>query len=156
MHTHVLARLLMVLSALALPVGAALAGLPGEGQASRERPYKWWKAEEVKAELSLSPQQSDQLEQIFQDMLPKLREGKAELDRTEAGLSRLLADTASDEGEVIEAIDRAETARAELGKTRTLMLFRMRKVLSADQNTKLKALHERQRGTHERRRNDRP
>jgi hypothetical protein len=40
------------------------------------------------------------------------------------------------------AAERVESARADLSKSRTLLTFRMRRILTEDQNVKMKALHE--------------
>ena len=51
---------------------------------------------------------------------------------------------------MLQAAERVEAARAELSRTRTLQLFRMRRVLSDEQNIKMKELHD-----HDRRERDR-
>ena len=45
-----------------------------------------------------------------------------------------------EEPEVEHFVTKVESARADLGKTRTMMLFRMRRILSPDQNVKLQKL----------------
>ena len=42
---------------------------------------------------------------------------------------------------LLQATDRLEAARNELSRTRTLMLFRIRRVLTDEQNLKIKAMH---------------
>ena len=64
-----------------------------------------------------------------------------ELDQQEAELSRLIAANA-DEGVVVRQVDKVEGIRANLNKMRTLMLLRMRQVLSPDQRVQLNKLHE--------------
>jgi Spy/CpxP family protein refolding chaperone len=53
---------------------------------------------------------------------------------------------AVDEPTIVAQLDRVESVRAELNKARVLMLYRMNRVLSPDQRTRLKALWERQHG----------
>jgi hypothetical protein len=53
-----------------------------------------------------------------------------------------LIETSTDEALLARQIDRVETARANLNKTRALMIARMRLVLSAEQRARLKALYE--------------
>ena len=53
-----------------------------------------------------------------------------------------VTDNTADLATVAQQVDRLESARADLYKTRTLMLYRMRGVLSADQRAKLQAIWE--------------
>ena len=43
---------------------------------------------------------------------------------------------------MLQAAERVEAARAELSRTRTLQLFRMRRVLTDEQNAKIKEMHD--------------
>jgi Spy/CpxP family protein refolding chaperone len=103
---------------------------------------KWWQSEKFQRELGLSTEQVTRLEEVFQNALPEFRSHKKELDRLEAELSRLI-DRSADEPTVIQQLDRVEAVRASLAKARTLMLVRMRRILTPDQRTRLTALHER-------------
>jgi Spy/CpxP family protein refolding chaperone len=118
-------------------------------QPAREGPshsrHKWWKDERFKAELGLTVQQVQEVEQIFESTLPRLRLGKQQLDQLEADLSRMIRERTADEGAVALQIERVEAARADLNKTRTLMHYRMYRVLSHEQNAKLRAMNERDR-----------
>jgi Spy/CpxP family protein refolding chaperone len=118
------------LCALALPDRAAAQG------------FKWWQSEKFQREMALSPDQVARLEEIFQATVPTLRAQKDTLDQVDAEFSRLVADGRADEAQALEHIARVEAARSELGKTRGLMLFRMRRILTFDQHVKLKVLHE--------------
>jgi Spy/CpxP family protein refolding chaperone len=124
-------------------VAVAGALLAGPVEAGQGRTHKWWQSEQVKAELALTPEQSAQVEQIFQAAMPKLKATKTELDRLEAELSKTIADGGVDEAQVTLKIDRVEATRSELGKLRALMLYRVHRVLSPDQRVKLKALNAR-------------
>lgn len=123
---------------MVLAVGAARAEQPS--QPSR---WKWWQDDKSKAEIGLTEEQSAQVEQVFQEALPRLKAAKAQLDVVEAELSRIIRERTADEAVVAGQIDRVEAARAELSKTRTLMLYRMHRILSPDQNTRLQIIHER-------------
>jgi Spy/CpxP family protein refolding chaperone len=104
---------------------------------------KWWQSDEFKRELSLAPEQVARIEQVFRESLPALQAGKRDLDRLEGDLSALIADSAATEIQVLHLIDRVEASRGALGRTRSLMLFRMHRVLTPEQRVKLTALHER-------------
>lgn len=134
--------------ALLLMVATAVMADGGlqEGSARKDsrsgRSMKWWQSDRFREELALTAEQSARIEEIFQAMLPKLRAAKGDLDRLDGTLSKLVAEGTADEAIVAQQIDRVEAARSELSKTRTLMLFRMHRILSADQRAKLKTLHE--------------
>jgi Spy/CpxP family protein refolding chaperone len=99
----------------------------------------WWKSE---PSLALTPEQSTQIDGVFQEGIARLMQQKDELDRLEGKLSRLI-ETMADEGQVSQQIDRVEAVRSTLNKTRTLMLLHMRQVLKPEQRLKLNALRDR-------------
>lgn len=103
---------------------------------------KWWRSETYQRELRLTSDQVARLDQIFHASWPTLKRHKLELDRLETELSQLIAEGTAEESEVLEMIDRVEASRSALGRTRSLMLFRMHRVLSPSQRTTLKALHD--------------
>lgn len=137
-------RKLFICLILSLVVFAAAQPAAAQG-------YKWWQMERFQKALTLTQEQIDRLEAIFQTAEPSLRAQKAALDKYENKLSKVIADAASDEATVLQAAERVEAARAELSRTRTLMLFRMRRVLSDEQNVKMKELHEHDRRDRDRR-----
>ena len=80
---------------------------------------------------------------MWQKSLPKLREAREQLEKLEAALAVLLAKDPGDEAAIAAQIDRVEAKRAEGNTARTLMIYRMHKVLNADQRAKVKAMMER-------------
>lgn len=114
-------------------------GGKGQGHSS---PPKWWIDPKLRAELGITDQQSAAVEQAWQKSLPPLREGRERLEKLEDALSQMTRDV-SDEAVVIAQIERVENTRAELNKGRTLMIYRMNKILTADQRAKVTAMHER-------------
>jgi Spy/CpxP family protein refolding chaperone len=119
----------MFLLALAAPIHGQSFGFP------------WWKDAQFQKDLSLTAEQSARIESVFQSTITLLRQKKVELDQQEAELSRLIAGNA-DEGVVTRQVDKVEGIRAHLNKTRTLMLLRMRQVLTPDQRVQLNKLYE--------------
>ena len=105
--------------------------------------FKWWQSDKFKTDLALAPDQISRLEEVYQGLRPKLTAGKEELDRLETGLSKLIAEGVAPEGDVMKIVDQVEHSRAELAKTRTLMIYRMHQILTVDQREKMNALHER-------------
>jgi Spy/CpxP family protein refolding chaperone len=119
--------------------------------ASAQQGLKWWNSDEYRRELALTDEQSRRLEDIFQASLPTLRAQKKSLDAAEKEFERLVE--RGDDSSVMEQVTRLEFARAELNKSRTLMLLKMRRTLTTGQWIKLGALQhaaEKARG-HERR-----
>ena len=105
------------------------------------RPWKFWQGDS-KTELGITNQQSLEIEAIFQSTRPRLEAAKDKIDKLEATLSQTIKDNTADLGTVAQQVDRLEAARADLYKTRTLMLYRMRGLLSADQRARLQAAWE--------------
>lgn len=102
--------------------------------------FKWWQSDRYKRELGLTTDQSRRMEDIFQAALPSLRAQKKILDEVEAEFERVVE--RGDDATVMEQVGRLEAARAELNKTRTFMLVRMRRALTIDQWAKFGALHQ--------------
>jgi Spy/CpxP family protein refolding chaperone len=120
--------------ALLLAVALCLAPLPAAAQG-----FKWWHSDKFKQALQLTDEQITRIEAVFDAAVPEFRQHKHTLDRLEDELSRLI--DIADEAAVMEHADRVEAERAALSKARTLMLVRMRRVLSVDQRAKLAELH---------------
>jgi Spy/CpxP family protein refolding chaperone len=117
-----------------------LLALATEGRA-QSFGFPWWRDAQFQKDLSLSAEQSARIDSVFQSTISLLRQKKEELDQQEAELSRLIAGNA-DETVVVRQVDRVEGIRANLNKNRTLMLLRMRQVLSPEQRVKLNKIHE--------------
>jgi Spy/CpxP family protein refolding chaperone len=136
------------LAALLLVPAGATAAQQGPPQGKHDAngrpsgPTKWWADEKPRAELGISDQQSALIEQVWQKSIPQLRELRQKLDDMEAVLSHMIRD-AVDEPSLIAEIDKVEAVRAEANKARTLMLYRMNRVLSPEQRDKLKAMWDR-------------
>ena len=111
---------------------------PAAASEQGRNPHHWWKSDEVKAMLELTEGQSTELEEIYRQSRPKQRESWRRLNAEERTLSEMIADMTVAEIDVTRQVDRVEAARSELSKTRTLMVFRMYRVLSASQRTTLK------------------
>jgi len=101
--------------------------------------FKWWQSDRYKTELMLTADQSRRCEEIFQQALPSLRAQMKTLESAEAELERLVQ--RGDDSAVMAQVARVEAARAELNTARTVMLLKMRKLLTSDQWIKFGALH---------------
>ena len=105
-------------------------------------PPKWWTSETYKRELGLTVEQSRKLEDIFQAAAPTLRTQRKTLEDAEAQFEKLV--NQADEKVVIEQINRVVSAKADLNRSHSLMWYRMRRVLTPEQWTKLGTLTERE------------
>jgi Spy/CpxP family protein refolding chaperone len=142
-----------------------LAGLTGSAIArAADLPEgKWWKHPRVAAEINLTTEQAEEIEAIFARARPKLVDGRAELERKDGDLQEAI-DSNADRREIEARIGAVETARANLQKTRILMVLDMKQVLKPEQWDRLVRLrqeirqHRRERfgRFQERRRGDRP
>ena len=136
---------------ICLVLSAIVVAVPGVASAQG----KWWQSGRFQKELVLTPEQITRIEGIYQGTTPLLRAQKEAFDRREEKLSKVIADPKSDEAMVVQAADRLEAARNEMGRTRTLMFFRIRRVLSDEQMLKLNAMHDHDRNERERREKER-
>lgn len=102
--------------------------------------FKWWQSDQFRRELGLTQDQSGKIEDIFQHTLPALRNQKTALDKAEADFNQMVE--TSDDAQVMSQVGVVEAARAELNKSRTMMLLRMRRVLSPDQRVRFVQLQQ--------------
>jgi Spy/CpxP family protein refolding chaperone len=136
-------------------LGAALVVLAVTAADAQQRRWKWWQDEKSKAEIGLTEEQCSEVELVFQSALPRLKAVKQELDVLESDLSRMIRERVAEESAVAAQVDKVEAARAELSKTRTLMLYRMHRILTPEQHAKVQTIHERREKERDRGRNSR-
>ena len=91
---------------------------------------------------SSRPIRPTRIEEVFKASWPELQAAKRDLDQLETELSRLIAEGTASEAKVLQQIDRVEASRSAMGRSRSLMLYRMHRLLSPDQRVKLKVLYE--------------
>ena len=100
-------------------------------------PGFWWR--DYRKTLGLTEEQSRRIDTIVENTMPIFRQKGSDLRAQEEELSRLIM-TDVDEGAIAKQADHVETLRAMLNKNRTLMLVRIRAVLTPEQRAKLTAL----------------
>lgn len=127
-------------------------GKDGRRDGRDQRRMPWWKAADTRAELGISDRQSKEIDDVFQSMLPGLRAAKEELDKLDEAVAKLVKDSTADVNLVARQVAQAEQTRGNLTTQRTIMLFRMHRLLSPEQRTKLDAMFARREA--ERRKND--
>ncbi len=123
---------ILLLATLSAPVLAGSPDLP-EG--------KWWKHPRVAAEINLTTDQVRVIEDIFARVRPKLIDGKAELEKRQGALQEAIESNV-DRRDISEKIEEVERARAELQKTRILMVLDMRQALKPEQWERLTRMRE--------------
>ena len=116
--------------------------LAGTAAGAGEDRAKWWLSDWAKTDLKLTEAQAQEIEGVFQSLLPRLRGEKELFDQENEALLKLMLDGASGR-DIRPAIDRVEAARSAVNKTRTWMLVRMYRVLNPEQRVKLKERHDR-------------
>jgi Spy/CpxP family protein refolding chaperone len=132
-------------------IGAVTALLASFAPADAQ-PFKWWQDEKMKAELALTADQSARIEGVFQSSMATQRKNFDELGRREKEFSEMLLRDDTTEAAVMRQAEQVEALRAEMSKNRTLMLFRMNRILTMEQRMKFNELQERR----DRERNRRP
>jgi Spy/CpxP family protein refolding chaperone len=121
-------------------VQQANADKPHDGRERRDR-WKWWLYD--RAELGITDKQSVEIDKIFESTMPQQRAKREELQRLEAVLATMTTENKADVALVEQQAEKVESLRADLGKTRTVMLYRINLLLSPEQRVKLKALIDR-------------
>jgi len=104
--------------------------------------FRWWKDAKFQKEMALTADQIARLDATFQAAQPALRADERAVEKLEDELSKVFGEGKADEKEFEQFAARVEEARANWRKNRTLMLFRLRCILTHEQHVKMKALFE--------------
>jgi Spy/CpxP family protein refolding chaperone len=155
----------VLLAALAVPLHGRAAqteqaekAQPKVQQASRDtrrdgndrRP--WWKNPRDMAEIGITAAQSKQIDDLFHAEIEKMKPLRETVNELERALDETMRANTADISAFSRQVQKIEGKRAELNTMRTVMLYRMRRVLDAEQNAKLLAMWDRQQA--ERRKQD--
>lgn len=115
---------------------------PAARPAGSQRP-EWWQHEQTTTEIGLRKDQSVKIEEIYQAAMPRLRSSSEDRTRAEEQLSKLFSSNAATEDDVVRQLNQVQAARNEVDRQRTLMLFRINRLLTPEQRTKLRAIYDR-------------
>jgi Spy/CpxP family protein refolding chaperone len=115
-----------------------------DGKEGRDR-WKWWLYD--RAELGITDRQSADIDRIFESTMPAQRAKREELERLEAQLAVMTSENKADVTTVQAQVDKVENLRAEMNKTRTVMLYRINLILSPEQRVKVRELIEKRRNS---------
>ena len=127
-------------------------GRGSDGRGKDERRLPWWKSPDTRAELGISDKQSKEIDDIFQETVPGLRAAKEELDKLDEAVAKLIKEGTADISVVARQVGQAEQVRGNLTTKRTVMLYRMHRLLTPEQRVKLDAMFAQREA--ERRKND--
>jgi Spy/CpxP family protein refolding chaperone len=103
----------------------------------------WWKDSRDIAEIGLSGEQSATIDAIFKTEIEKMKPLRDAINRMERELNDTVRANTTEVAAFTRQVQKIEKMRAELNTTRTVMLYRMRRVLTNDQHAKLTAMLER-------------
>ena len=95
--------------------------------------YKWWLSSDIQKQLHLTSEQVRKIDAIYEATLPARRAQRRELDPLVRQLDALLDNAAADDHDAEALIKRVEDAHARRNVARTMMLYKMRKVLTVEQ-----------------------
>jgi Spy/CpxP family protein refolding chaperone len=103
----------------------------------------WWKNPRDMAEIGLTAAQAEQIDRIFRTEIAKMKPMRELITELERGVDATSRANTADIEAYARQVRQVEHKRAELNTARTVMLYRMRRVLNAEQNVKLQAFYDR-------------
>lgn len=104
--------------------------------------FPWWKDEKFRAEVGFSVAQAEEIDRIVMPTLEQMRPLRREVDQLDKEIEKMIAES-TDLMVFKQQVEKVEARRAELNKMRTLMLYRIRRVFTPEQNVKFRAAYER-------------
>ena len=104
---------------------------------------QWWRSVVVQRELHLTAAQIARIDEIFRSELFERRRLAREQEALETRLNAVLRDGLVDDDAVSKLVDDVTQAQARRNVSRTLMLFRIYRVLTPEQRVHVKGLLQR-------------
>jgi Spy/CpxP family protein refolding chaperone len=112
-------------------------GSPGHGRTA------WWKDEKARTEIGFTAEQATEIDRIFKSYIEKAKPLREEVNALEKALSETMKANTADVSVVAQQVDKVEDKRAELNKLRVIVLYKMHRVLTPEQNVRLQAYMDR-------------
>ena len=103
----------------------------------------WWKDDKARAEIGFTADQAAEIDRIFNAYIDKAKPLREEVNALEDALSATMKANTADVSVVEKQVEKVENKRAELNKLRVVMLYRMHRVLTPEQNARLQAYRDR-------------
>ena len=105
--------------------------------------WSWWSDPDIRKELNLSDEKARKIEGIFQQRVKQVQPLVNELNRELDNLNKMTEDRLADEWTYGLQVQKFETLNERFRESRTVMLYRMYKELTADQYKKLNEVRDR-------------
>ena len=105
--------------------------------------WDWWKDDAVKKEIGLRPDQSNRIDSFYSSRMKQMDPVVQEYQKEQAILDKMVSDRIVDDSTLTVEITKWYALRAEVGRSRLLMDYRIAKVLDVDQYAKLKVVADR-------------
>jgi len=106
----------------------------------------WWKDEAIKKEMKLTDSQVRSINGIFNNRVQAITPIYKEYQRQLAELDRMSEERTAEVSEFEMQVIRVESLRSKLNETRTVMLYRINKMLDPTQIQKMREIRDRRRG----------
>ena len=104
----------------------------------RQERGPWWRQGHPTAkEIGVTADQTAAIDRIFGDYIHKARPLREEVNQLDKALNRMMEENLVEITTIEQESGRIEKKRAELNKMRTVLLYSIRRVLTADQRLKL-------------------
>jgi Spy/CpxP family protein refolding chaperone len=103
-------------------------------------PGKWWKDPNIQKELKLSDDQINKLDDLLMKHKKEMIDIRANIQKKQIDLEQLLDKENGDENIIMQKANELITLRGELQKMYIKMILDMRKILTPEQNKKLKEI----------------
>jgi Spy/CpxP family protein refolding chaperone len=129
------------------PAQPAASQKPGPGGPASGQPDRkpWWGDEKTKKELGLTADQAKTIDQIYTSTKDELTGYWDAFQRENKELDRLISESKVEQWVVLRQIEKTEAQRSNFNKLRMMTLYRMHRVLTPEQRTKLQEILDRQR-----------
>lgn len=105
--------------------------------------WEWWKDESAAKEMHLTQTQVRKISGLYENRVRQLKPVYEELERQRDELDKMSRERTVEVAVYAIQVNRVEALRSELNKTRTIMLYEMHRVLTAEQMVKFREILDR-------------
>jgi hypothetical protein len=116
-----------------------------QNRSTPQRRTWWWKDPEIMKEIGISADLSKKIDALWHKRLPEAINQDRELKKHQTELDRLIKERKVGADVIAVQLDRLEAQRTTLNKSRTMMMYEIYQLLSAEQYSRLVAYNERRR-----------
>jgi len=116
-------------------------GGPGRGPGQDVRP--WWKDPAMAHEVGLTKDQIAKIDRVYEQRQAQIKPKVDEYNKQRDELNRMMRERTAKPAEVEEQARRLSYPRLEIDVSRAKMLYEMSQVMTAEQNTRMRAMFDR-------------